>query len=159
MGSIISCSPKRDDFRGFKNNNLLTSLWLPKQLCQSPAAAFPAVFPKEEPPAQPIRTQITSQSMTYLYLLAEADSHRSKSSISSRFPWPTSSKGCPGAGNLHHSGRELKEKECTGIKGMGCTVILRGGKYRDTIPFQLPKSSTIKLTPTPTKSCFYRKQK
>ena len=143
MGSIISCSPKREDFQRFKNNNLLTSLRLPKQLCQSPATTLPAVFPKEEPPAQPIRTRITSQSMTYLYLSAEADSHRSKSSVSLRFPWPTSSKGCPGAGNLHHSNRDLKEQECTDIKGMGCTGIFRGGKYRDTIPFQLPKSSTI----------------
>ena len=142
MGSIISCSPKREDFRGFKNKNLLTSLWLLKQLCQSPAATFPAVFPKE-PPAQPIRTRITSQSVIYLCLSAEVESHRSKSSISSQFPWPASSKGCLGAGNPHHSNRDLKEQECTGIKDMGCTGILRGGKYRNTIPFQLPKSSTI----------------
>ena len=138
MGSIISCSPKREGFQGFKNNNLLTSLWLPKQHCQSPAATFPVVFPEEEPPTQSIRTRITSQSMIYLYLSAEADSQRSKSSISSRFLWPTSSKGCPGAGNLHHSNRDLKEQECTGVKGMGCTGILRRGKYRDTIHSNSP---------------------
>ena len=142
MGSIISSSPKREDFRGFKNNILLTSLWLPKQLCQSPAATFPVVFPKEEPPAQPIRTRITSQSMIYLYLLAEVDSHRSKSSISSRFPLAHIIKRMSRCGQSSPL-RDLKEQECTGIKGMGCTGILRGGKYRDTIPFQLPKSSTI----------------
>ena len=126
MGSIISSSPEREDFRGFKNKNLLISLWLPKQLFVSHLLPNSSGFLSKRRASSSVPKALDYlQSMIYLYLSEEADSHRSKSSTSSRFPWPTSSKGCPGAGNLHHSNRDLREQECSG-KGYGMYRDYRG---------------------------------